>query len=74
MEGDHERILRRVDEHERITRNDLVELYTDPILRRNYRQYLRSSKKLDRLRVLRWVLHPQECEGIFFVRRSQRSG
>ena len=58
LEGDHERMLRRVDEYERIARDAPVEPYTDPILRRKNRQYLRLVRKLDRLHILR--LHPQE--------------
>ena len=49
LEGDHERMLRGVDEYERIARDAVVEPHTDPILRRNYRQYLRLIRKLDRI-------------------------
>ena len=34
LEGDHERMLRGVDEYERIARDTPVEPYTDPILQR----------------------------------------
>ena len=43
-----------VDEYERTARDTTIELYTDPILQRNNREYLRFIKKLDRLHVLRW--------------------
>ena len=44
------------------------EPYTDPLLQRNCRQYLRLIKKLHRLHMSPWTLHPQERVGIFFVK------
>ena len=55
LEGGHERMLRGVDEYERIARDTPVEPYTDPITQRTYRQYLRLIKNLDRLYILRWA-------------------
>ena len=63
LEGDHERMLRGVDEHQRIARDARVELYTDPFLRCN-------QKRLDRFHMFRWTLHPQERVGFFTVTKK----
>ena len=70
LEGDHERMLWGVDEHERIARDTPVEPYTDPTLQRNYRQYLRLIEKSDRIHMFQWTLHPQHRVGILFVKKT----
>ena len=70
LDGDLERVLRGVDEYERIARDAPVVPYTDPIVRRNCRQHL-LLEKMDRLRMLRWTLHPQERVCIFFVKEFE---
>ena len=67
LEGDHERMLRGGDEYERIARDTPVEPCTGPLLECNHRQYLRLTRKLDRLHVLWWALHHQERASIFLA-------
>ena len=74
LEGDHERMLRGVDEHEHIARDAPVEHNTDPIFRRNYRQYLRLTKKLVRLPRLQWACILRNAKASSDKRRIQRSG
>ena len=59
-----------VDEYERITRDTLSSLARILFLQRNYREYLRLIMKLDRFRMLRCILHPQELVGTFVVEKK----
>ena len=54
-------MLQGVGEYERIARDALVELHTDPFLRRK-----------DSIHLLRWALRPQERVGLFFVLKNSK--